>query len=179
MRSGKNSSIDKTESEVCMPKSVENREGFTEEEQQLWNTTVKTGADMRRMFNMRDERRRREWEEDVKEQWPSTKAGQLFTQLAEAFTACQQFVEQHPKVPEMAQIADGEQHDVFTMLRDNLEKANRAPRCEHPKSNGQLCRAPKMRGEKYCCSVPEGRIPGTKKSSDGCYCRLHFEVGFP
>lgn len=134
-----------------MPKSVENREGFTEEEQQLWNTTVKTGADMRRMFNMRDERRRREWEEDVKEQWPSTKAGQLFTQLAEAFTACQQFVEQHPKVPEMAQIADGEQHDVFTMLRDNLEKANRAPRCEHPKSNGQLCRAPKMRGEKYCC----------------------------
>ena len=30
----------------------------------------------------------------------------------------------------MAKLADGERHDVFTMLRENLEKANRAPRCE-------------------------------------------------
>ena len=34
-------------------------------------------------------------------------------------------------------LADGERHDVFTMLRDNLEKANRAPRCEHTRSGGQ------------------------------------------
>jgi hypothetical protein len=134
-----------------MQKSIENHDGFTEEEQKLWDETVKTGEDMRRMFNMRDERRRREWEEEVKEQWPSTKAGQLFTQLAGAFTACQEFLKEHPQVPEMAEIATGESPDVFTMLRDNLEKANRAPRCEYPKSSGQLCRAPKVRGQKYCC----------------------------
>ena len=46
--------------EPYMPKSKENREGFTEEEDRLWRETVKTGEDMRRMFNMRDERRRRE-----------------------------------------------------------------------------------------------------------------------
>ena len=133
-----------------MPKSEEDQFGYTKEEREL-SYTAKTGADMERHARMREERRRREWEEEVKEQWPSTKAGQLFTQLAETFTACQKLIEQHPQIPEMAQIADGERHDVFTMLRDNLEKANQAPRCEKRKSNGKMCRAPKMRGEKYCC----------------------------
>jgi hypothetical protein len=134
-----------------MPKSVENREGFTEEEEKLWRETVRNGDDMRRMFNMRDERRRREAEEELKEQWPSTEGARLFTQLAETFAACQKLLAENPTIEQAAKLADGERHDVYTMLRDNLEKANRAPRCEHQKSNGQLCRAPKVRGEKYCC----------------------------
>lgn len=134
-----------------MAKSIENNDGFTEEEQRLWSTTVKTGDDMGRMFRMRDERRQREREEELKEQWPRTEAARLFTQLGEAFTACQKLVAQNPRIQQVAKLADGEQHDVFTMLRDNLEKANQAPRCEHQKSNGQFCRAPKMRGQKYCC----------------------------
>jgi predicted ATP-dependent endonuclease of OLD family len=138
-------------SEVNMPKSIENHNGFTEEEERLWRETVHTGEDMGRMFNMRDERRRREREEELKEQWPSTEAARLFTQLAETFTACQKLLEQSPATEAAAKLADGERHDVFTMLRDNLEKANRAPRCEYQKSNGQLCRAPKVRGQKYCC----------------------------
>jgi hypothetical protein len=134
-----------------MPKSVENREGFTEEEEKLWRETVRNGDDMRRMFNMRDERRRREAEEELKEQWPSTEGARLFTQLAETFAACQKLLAENPTIEQAAKLADGERHDMYTMLRDNLEKANRAPRCEHQKSNGQLCRAPKVRGEKYCC----------------------------
>jgi hypothetical protein len=112
---------------------------------------VKTGDDMRRIYEMRDERRRREEEEELKEKWPSTEAARMFTQLAETFAACQKLIEDNPKIQRAAQLADGERHDVFTMLRDNLEKANRAPRCEYQKSSGQLCRAPKMRGQKYCC----------------------------
>lgn len=123
---------------------------FDEEEQKLWDS-VKSGDDMGKVLSMRDERRERKWKEQVKEQWPSTQAAQAFTQLAEAFSACQKLLEEHPRITEMAQIADGERHDIFTMLRDNLEKANRAPRCEKRKSNGQMCRAPKLRGEKYCC----------------------------
>jgi hypothetical protein len=134
-----------------MPKSIESHNGFTEEEERLWRETVKTGEDMRRMFNMRDERRRREQEEELKEQWPATEAARLFTQLAEAFTACRKLMEQNPAMEATARLADGERHDVYTMLRDNLEKANRAPRCEYPRSGGQPCRAPKMRGQKYCC----------------------------
>jgi hypothetical protein len=133
-----------------MPKSEENINGFTQEEEQMWRETVKTGADMRRMFNMRDERRRREREEELKEQWPTTEAAQLFKQLGETFKACQKLLEQDAEIEEAAKLADGERHDVFTMLRDNLEKANRAPRCEYPRSGGQRCRAPKVRGQKYC-----------------------------
>jgi hypothetical protein len=135
-----------------MPKSEEGYQGFTKEEAELWSTTVKTGEDMDRVWAIRDARRRREAaEEELREQWPQTEAARLFTQLAEAFTACQKLVEQNPQIQETAKLADGERHDVFTMLRDNLEKANQAPRCEKQKSNGQTCRAPKMRGEKYCC----------------------------
>lgn len=134
-----------------MPKSEENINGFTHEEEKMWGETVKTGADMRRMFNMREERRRREREEELKEQWPSTEAARLFTQLGETFAACQKLMEQDPEIAVAARLADGKRHDVFTMLRDNLEKANRAPRCEYPRSGGQPCRAPKVRGQKYCC----------------------------
>ncbi len=133
-----------------MPKSEEDYQGFNKEEAELWRT-VKTGADMERINRMRDERRRREREEELKEQWPGTEAARLFTQLAEAFTACQKLVEQDPEIQGAAKVADGERCDLFTMLRDNLEKANRAPRCEYQKSDGRFCRAPKMRGQKYCC----------------------------
>jgi hypothetical protein len=133
-----------------MPKSIENHNGFTEEEQRLWYETVRTGEDMKRMFDMQGERRQREAEEELKEQWPSTEAARLFTQLGETFTACQKMLEQNPAIGAAAKLADGERHDVFTMLRDNLEKANRAPRCEYPRSGGQPCRAPKVRGQKYC-----------------------------
>jgi len=134
-----------------MAKSEEGTDGFTHEERELWRTTVKTGEDMKRMFNMRDARRQREHEEELKERWPSTEAARMFTQLAETFSACQRLVEQDPEIQQTLELADGEKHDVFTVLRDNLEKANRAPRCEYQKSNGQMCRAPKMRGQKYCC----------------------------
>ncbi|MGC2698125.1 MAG: hypothetical protein WA738_20240 [Candidatus Angelobacter sp.] len=124
--------------------------GYTEEEWELYHK-AKTTEEYRAVDRMRDERRQRAREEELKEQWPSTEAGRLFTQLAETFTACQKLIEQNPAIDAAAKLADGEPHDVFTMLRDNLEKANRAPRCEHQKSNGQMCRAPKVRGQKYCC----------------------------
>jgi hypothetical protein len=133
-----------------MPKSEENHKGFTEEEDELWRTTVKTGEDMDRVFKIRDDRRQREHEEELKENWPATEAARLFTHLGQAFAACQKLVENNPNIQKVAKLADGERHDVYTMLRDNLEKANRAPRCEYQKANGQFCRAAKMRGHKYC-----------------------------
>jgi hypothetical protein len=134
-----------------MAKSKEIHDGLTAEEWELWRTTVRTGEDMDRVWAIRDARRRREQEEELKEQWPSTEAARLFTQLGETFTACQKLLEQNPAIEAAAKLADGERHDVFTMLRDNLEKANRAPRCEYPRSGGKPCRAPKVRGQKYCC----------------------------
>lgn len=133
-----------------MPKSEEDFRGFNKEELALW-MKVKNSRDMDEVYGIRDERRRREREEELREQWPLTEEARLFRQLGEAFTACQKLVEQNPEIQRAAKLADGERHDVFTMLRENLEKANRAPRCDYQKSGGQLCRAPKMRGEQYCC----------------------------
>lgn len=123
---------------------------YTDEEWEIYRQ-AKTTEDYTAVDRMRDERVRREQEEELKEQWPSTEAARLFTQLGETFKACQKLLEQDPEIEEAAKLADGERHDVFTMLRDNLEKANRAPRCEYPRSGGKPCRAPKVRGQKYCC----------------------------
>jgi hypothetical protein len=123
--------------------------GYTDEEWEIYRQ-AKTTADYNAVAEMRDERRRREAEEELREQWPQTEAARLFTQLGETFTACQKLLEQNPAIEGAAKLADGERHDVFTMLRDNLEKANRAPRCEYPRSGGKPCRAPKVRGQKYC-----------------------------
>ena len=94
-----------------MPKSKENWEGFSEEEERLWRETVKTGEDMDRIFKMQEARRRREAEEELKEQWPSTEAARLFTQLGETFTACQKLLEQNPAIEAAAKLADGERHE--------------------------------------------------------------------
>jgi hypothetical protein len=123
--------------------------GYSDEEWEVY-LKARTTEEYSAVDRMRDERRRREQEEELKEQWPSTEAARLFTQLGETFTACQKMLEQQPGILQVAKLADGERHDVFTMLRDNLEKANRAPRCEYPRSGGKPCRAPKVRGQKYC-----------------------------
>lgn len=124
--------------------------GYTEEEWEIYRQ-AKTTEDYNAVGWMQYERRRREKEEELKEQWPASEAARLFTQLGETFTACQKLLKQNPAIEAAAKLADGERHDVFTMLRDNLEKANRAPRCEYPRSGGKPCRAPKIRGQKYCC----------------------------
>lgn len=122
---------------------------YTDEEWEIYRQ-AKTTEDYTAVDRMRDERLRREEEEELKKQWPSTEAARLFTQLGETFKACQKLLERDPEIEEAAKLADGERHDLFTMLRDNLEKANRAPRCEYPRSGGKPCRAPKVRGQKYC-----------------------------
>ena len=124
--------------------------GYSDEEWEVYRK-ARTTEEYSAVDRMRDERRQREDEEELKEQWPSTEAARLFKQLGETFTACQKLLEQDPEIEEAAKLADGERHDVFTMLRDNLEKANRAPRCDYPRSGGKPCRAPKVRGQKYCC----------------------------
>jgi len=124
--------------------------GYSDEEWEVYRK-AQTTEDYHAVDRMRDERRRREAEEEMKEQWPSSEGARLFAQLAETFTACRKWLEKNPEIERAAQVADGERHDVFTMLRENLEKANRAPRCEYPRSGGRPCRAPKVRGQKYCC----------------------------
>ncbi len=39
---------------------------------------------------------------------------------------------------------------IFNKMRTTMERAHQAPRCRHPKAGGGTCRAPRVRGKKYC-----------------------------
>lgn len=133
-----------------MLRDWEDAGGFTEEERKLF-IEAEDFNERKAVERMRDERRHREDEEELKKNWPNTDEGRVFVQFAQAFAACKKLLEQSPEAAETAQRADGKTLDIYSKLRENLALANRAPRCSYRKSDGQLCRAPKMKGEAYCC----------------------------
>jgi hypothetical protein len=39
---------------------------------------------------------------------------------------------------------------IFNKMKSTIDRANNAPRCQYPKGNGETCRAPRLRGKKFC-----------------------------
>ncbi|MGH9634849.1 MAG: hypothetical protein ACRD72_08440, partial [Candidatus Angelobacter sp.] len=39
---------------------------------------------------------------------------------------------------------------IFNKMKSTIDRANNAPRCQYPKGNGVTCRAPRVRGKKFC-----------------------------
>jgi hypothetical protein len=39
---------------------------------------------------------------------------------------------------------------IVNKVKRTIDWANSAPRCQYPKGIGELCRAPRVRGRKYC-----------------------------
>ena len=60
-------------------------------------------------------------------------------------------MEENPEAPSQAAQLGEEKYDIYAKLRENLDRANRAPRCCYLKSSGELCKAPKIKGQQYCC----------------------------
>jgi hypothetical protein len=112
------------------------------------------------------ELRRRVWQ-NGKDNWEKTEHGKLCLAFYEAFHAYKQHLETHPSAhwtPNAAQ-ADYDEHKLFEeglrmvetqrrereeTLRRNLEKAQKAARCQHRYLNGDQCGAPRVRGQKLC-----------------------------
>src|SRR5690348_8899771 len=124
----------------------ENTRGFTKEEEELWQA-AKDWYQRDEIVRMRDARRLRERQEQLKQQWDNTEEGRAFQKLSESFSACKQLVEENPEAPSQAAQLGGEKYDVYAKLRENLDRANRAPRCCFLKSSGELCKAPKIKGQ--------------------------------
>jgi len=131
----------------------EDPRGFTKEENKLWSK-AHTEDEREAIMQQRDERRLREHEEDEKErdrqEWPSTRAGQLLKQLGESFQEYRECVEQDPRLQEKALEFDEVNQKIFNKMKSTIERANSAPRCRYDKANGGTCRAPRVRGKKYC-----------------------------
>lgn len=128
----------------------ENALGFTKEEDELW-MKAKDVYERDEITRMRDERRKREREEQLKRQWDNSEEGKVFQKLAESFDDCKQLLKENPELEPKAEQLGDKNYAVYEKLRENLDRANRAPRCGYMKSSGELCKAPKMKGQEYCC----------------------------
>ena len=71
-------------------------------------------------------------------------------EVGEAFRACREFIEQHPEVHYNVKDAQAREHAVYQKLRQNLERADTAPRCEKVREDGTVCGSPQMKGYRYC-----------------------------
>jgi hypothetical protein len=130
-------------------RSGEDARGMIEEERELW---YKAGSNDEKAVvqRMRDERRAREAKEREKEAWSTTRAGQLLKKLGECFAEYRECLAEDPRLHEKALEFDEINQKIFNRMRNTIERANSAPRCRFEKANGMPCRAPRVRGKKYC-----------------------------
>jgi hypothetical protein len=77
-------------------------------------------------------------------------AQRLIAALGDAYKSYQEFLVQHPDVHYMVRGEQAQEHALFQKLRQNLERADSAPRCEKVREDGTVCGCPKMRGYRYC-----------------------------
>ncbi len=127
--------------------------GLNEEERALWANAY-TDPERAVIQQQRDERRLREHLEREKEKerqaWPSSKAGQLLKKLGESFAEYKECLEHDPRLVEKALDFDEMNQKIFNRMRATMERAHQSPRCQHPRASGGTCRAPRVRGKKYC-----------------------------
>jgi hypothetical protein len=127
--------------------------GLDEEERALWADAY-TDPERAVIQQKRDARRWREHQEREKERerkkWPATRAGQLLKQLGECFAEYKECMEQDPRLQAKALEFDEMNQRIFNKMKSTIDRANSAPRCRYPKTNGGTCRAPRVRGKKYC-----------------------------
>jgi hypothetical protein len=84
------------------------------------------------------------------EQQAQNEAARLVTELSEAYKACAGFMARNPKLCKKVGDAEAQEHELYLKLRQNLERADEAPRCEKVRDDGTVCSCPKMTGYRYC-----------------------------
>ncbi|HEY7406045.1 MAG TPA: hypothetical protein VIB39_21140 [Candidatus Angelobacter sp.] len=106
-------------------------------------------------------------QKEMKAKWLEAPEGKLCMAFYEAFRQYKSYLEEHPQARRGADGAelDFEEHLLFKeglklldehrqereeKLRRNLEKAQRAARCQHQYLSGERCGAPRMKGKKLC-----------------------------
>ncbi|HEV7673315.1 MAG TPA: hypothetical protein VGQ12_02165 [Candidatus Angelobacter sp.] len=127
--------------------------GLDEAERALWEIAC-TDPQRAVIAEQRDERRFKEHQEREKERerqaWPASTAGQLLKKLGECFAEYRECLEKDPRLVEKALEFDEMNQKIFNRMRTTMDRAHNAPRCRHEKAGGGTCRAPRMRGKKYC-----------------------------
>jgi hypothetical protein len=95
------------------------------------------------------EKKRREAEFLAK--WQAQReAARLVGELSEAYKACVGFMKDHPELVRKVGDEEAQENDLYQKLRQNLERADQAPRCEKVREDGTVCGSPRMKGYNYC-----------------------------
>ena len=127
----------------------ENALGLDKQEQALWSK-AQSEEDRFAIMEQRDARRLREHKEQERQEWGTTRAGQLLKQLGQCFEAYRQCLMENPELQEKALAFDQVNQKIFNKMKSTIDRANNAPRCRYPRGNGETCRAPRVRGKKFC-----------------------------
>ena len=77
-------------------------------------------------------------------------AARLVRELGEAYSACSRFMEQNPELCQRVGDAEAREHELYEKLKQNLRKADEAPRCGKIREDGTLCGSPRVKGHNYC-----------------------------
>jgi hypothetical protein len=127
--------------------------GLDKEERALWEI-ASTDTQRAGIVEQRDARRLNEHKEceaeRERQEWTTSRAAQLLKKLGECFAEYKECLEHDPRLVEKALAFDEMNQKIFNKMRNSIERANNAPRCRHPKAGGGTCRAPRVRGKKYC-----------------------------
>ncbi|MGZ4876626.1 MAG: hypothetical protein ACXVIO_00395 [Candidatus Angelobacter sp.] len=127
--------------------------GLDEAERALWANAY-TDPQRAVIVEQRDARRLKEHQEREgereRQEWTTSRAAQLLKKLGECFAEYKECLEQDPRLQEKALAFDEMNQKIFNRMRTTMERAHQAPRCRHPKAGGGTCRAPRVRGKKYC-----------------------------
>jgi hypothetical protein len=116
-----------------------------------YNEYVRREEEKKRILQQQEQEARRAAQlPERKRQWAATKAGKLLKQLGEIFEAYREMVENDPRIAELGLELDEVNQKIFDRMRTRIERAQMAPRCQKMKADGEYCRAPRVRGKKYC-----------------------------
>jgi hypothetical protein len=107
------------------------------------------------------------YKRENREKWEQTRQGQLCIAFYRAFQAYKDYMqanptaiftpygprleyEEHKLFEEALRLMEDDRRIREETARRNLEKAQRAARCQHIHMNGEQCGAPRVRGRKLC-----------------------------
>ncbi len=125
----------------------ENARGLTQEEEDMWH---QPGADRNAIIQMRDERRAGLRKEQERRVWQQSRAAELLRLLGETFAAYRDCLAEDPRLEEKGLEFDELNQKIFNRMKTNIDRAHQAARCRYEKANGTTCRAPRVRGKKFC-----------------------------
>jgi len=127
--------------------------GMDKEEQSLWSKAKDHNTHVE-IMERRDARRLRENNEREKEretqEWSRSEAGQLLRKLGECFAEYRNCVAKEPELEQKGLEYDAINQKIFNKMKSTIARANSAPRCRYEKPDGRGCRAPRVRGKKFC-----------------------------